>query len=126
MSCVVKSSGSAKQCAIYVTYSTATGEPVLGVPVTIATTNGEGMFMDVDGPLLLKNTSGKVLQYSGNLPGVAVQDVATYVVTRHSDEQVVRGGDTGWLARTDHFRIVHRDALSDLYASVLPKRGTPI
>ncbi len=56
-----------------------TGDPVLGVPVTIATMNGEGMFMDADGPLLLKNVSGKVVQYRGNLPGVAAQDVATYV-----------------------------------------------
>jgi hypothetical protein len=78
-SCVVKTSGNAKQCAIYETYTTATGDPVLGVPVTIATMNGEGMFMDVDGPLLLKNTSGKVVQYSGILPGVSAQDVATYV-----------------------------------------------
>jgi hypothetical protein len=52
---------------------------VLGVPVTIATMNGEGMFIDVDGPLLLKNAPGKVVQYSGNLPGLAAQDVATYV-----------------------------------------------
>jgi hypothetical protein len=78
-SCVVKTSGNAKQCAIYVTYTTATGTPVLGVPVTIATMNGEGMFMDVDGPLLLKNVAGKVVQYSGNLPGIAAADVATYV-----------------------------------------------
>jgi hypothetical protein len=78
-SCVVRTSGNAKQCAIYVTYTTATGTPVLGVPVTIATMNGEGMFMDVDGPLLLKNVSGKVVQYSGNLPGVTAQDVATYI-----------------------------------------------
>jgi hypothetical protein len=79
-SCVVKISGNAKQCAIYVTYTTAAGDPVLGVPVTIATMNGEGMFMDVDGPLLLKNTSsGKVVQYSGILPGVSAQDVATYI-----------------------------------------------
>jgi len=79
-SCVVKTSGNAKQCAIYVTYTTAAGDPVLGVPVTIATMNGEGMFMDVDGPLLLKNTSsGKVVQYSGILPGVSAQDVATYI-----------------------------------------------
>jgi hypothetical protein len=78
-SCVVKTSGNAKQCAIYVTYTTAAGDPVLGVPVTIATMNGEGTFMDVDGPLLLKNTSGKVVQYSGILPGVSAQDVATYV-----------------------------------------------
>jgi hypothetical protein len=78
-SCAVKTSGNAKQCAIYVTYTTATGDPVLGVPVTIATMNGEGMFMDVDGPLLLKNVSGKVVQYSGNLPGVTAQDVATYI-----------------------------------------------
>jgi hypothetical protein len=35
--------------------------------------------MDVDGPLLLKNTSGKVVQYSGILPGVSAQDVATYI-----------------------------------------------
>jgi hypothetical protein len=41
--------------------------------------NGEGMFMDVDGPLLLKNAPGKVVQYSGVLPGVAAADVATYV-----------------------------------------------
>jgi hypothetical protein len=78
-SCVVKTSGNAKQCAIYVTYTTATGTPVLGVPVTIATMNGEGMFMDFNGPLLLKNAPGKVVQYSGILPGVAAQDVATYV-----------------------------------------------
>jgi hypothetical protein len=78
-SCVVKTSGNAKQCAIYVTYTNATGTPVLGVPVTIATMNGEGMFIDVDGPLLLKNASGKVVQYSGVLPGIAAQDVATYI-----------------------------------------------
>jgi hypothetical protein len=78
-SCVVKISGNAKQCAIYVTYTTAAGDPVLGVPVKTATMNGEGMFMDVDGPLLLKNVSGKVVQYSGILPGIAAQDVATYV-----------------------------------------------
>jgi hypothetical protein len=78
-SCVVKSSGNAKQCAIYVRYSTATGAPVLGVPVTIATMNAEGMFTDVDGPLLLRNVSGKVVQYSGILPGLAAQDVATYI-----------------------------------------------
>jgi len=78
-SCVVKTSGNAKQCAIYVTYTTATGTPVLGVPVTIATMNGEGIFMDVDGPLLLKNAPGKVVQYSGILPGLSDEDVATYV-----------------------------------------------
>jgi hypothetical protein len=56
-----------------------TGTPVLGVPVTIATMNAEGMFMDVNGPLLLKSAPGKVVQFSGNLPGVAAQDVATYI-----------------------------------------------
>jgi len=78
-SCVVKTSGNVKQCAIYVTYTTAAGVPVLGVPVTIATMNSEGMFTDVTGPLLLKTAPGKVVQYSGILPGIAAQDVATYI-----------------------------------------------
>jgi hypothetical protein len=38
--CVVTQSSNAKVCNIYVTYNTATGEPVIGIPVTIATMNG--------------------------------------------------------------------------------------
>ncbi len=41
--------------------------------------NGEGSFVDDNGPLLIKETPGKLLQYSGILPGISVQDVATYV-----------------------------------------------
>lgn len=78
-SCVVTPSSNAKQCALYVTYTAPTGDPVLGVPVTIRTMNAEGMFMDVDGPLLLQEGPGKVVQYSGILPNTTAQDVATYV-----------------------------------------------
>jgi hypothetical protein len=41
--------------------------------------NGEGGFFDVDGPLLLKNVAGKVVQYSGTLPNTQAEDVATYI-----------------------------------------------
>jgi len=78
-SCVVTQSSNAKQCAIYVTYTTPTGDPVIGIPVTIRTMNAEGMFMDVDGPLLIKEGPGKVVQYSGFLPNTLTADVATYV-----------------------------------------------
>lgn len=78
-SCIVTSSSNAKQCDIYVTYTTATGVKVLGVPVTIATMNGEGSFTDANGPLLIKESPGKIFQYSDILPGLAAQDVATYV-----------------------------------------------
>jgi hypothetical protein len=78
-SCVVTQSSNAKQCDIYVTYTTAAGDKVLGIPVTIATMNGEGGFFDVNGPLLLKNVAGKVVQYSGILPNTKAADVATYI-----------------------------------------------
>jgi hypothetical protein len=41
--------------------------------------NGEGGFFDVNGPLLLKNVAGKVVQYSGILPNTDAADVATYI-----------------------------------------------
>jgi hypothetical protein len=77
--CIVTQSSNAKQCAIYVTYASATGDKVLGVPVTIATMNGEGMFTDVDGPLLLQKVPGKVVQYSGILPNADAANVAIYI-----------------------------------------------
>jgi hypothetical protein len=78
-SCVVTQSSNAKQCAIYVTYTTPTGDPVLGIPVTIRTMNAEGSFVDVDGPLLIQEGPGKVVEYSGILPNTSAADVATYV-----------------------------------------------
>jgi hypothetical protein len=51
----------------------------MGIPVTIQTMNGEGGFFDVNGPLLLKNVAGKVVQYCGNLPDTEAEDVATYI-----------------------------------------------
>jgi hypothetical protein len=53
-SCVVAQSSNARQCDIYVTFTTATGDPVIGIPVTIRTMNVEGSFVDVDGPLFIK------------------------------------------------------------------------
>ncbi len=41
--------------------------------------NGEGSFVDDNGPLLIKESPGKLFQYSGILPNISVQDVATYV-----------------------------------------------
>jgi hypothetical protein len=78
-SCVVTQSSNAKQCAIYVTYATAAGDAIIGIPVTIQTMNGEGGFFDVNGPLLLKNVAGKVVQCSGILPNTDAADVATYI-----------------------------------------------
>ena len=78
-SCVVTQSSNAKQCDIYVTYTTPTGDPVIGLPVTIRTMNAEGSFVDVDGPLLIQEGQGKVVQYSGILPNISAADVATYV-----------------------------------------------
>jgi hypothetical protein len=78
-SCVVTQSSNAKQCDIYVTYTTATGEPVIGIPVTIRTMNGDGIFTDYNGPLFVKEGPGKIVQYSGVLPGTQAEDVATYV-----------------------------------------------
>jgi hypothetical protein len=78
-SCVVTVESNAKECVMYVSYTTETGEPVLGIPVRIATMNGEGSFVDDSGPLLIKEGPGKVFQYSGILPNLSVQDVATYV-----------------------------------------------
>jgi hypothetical protein len=37
------------------------------------------------GPLFVKNTFGMVMQYSGNLLGIAAQDVATLRRTRRAD-----------------------------------------
>jgi hypothetical protein len=78
-SCVVTQSSNVKQCVMYVTYATPAGDPVIGIPVRIATMNGEGSFIDDNGPLLIKETPGKLFQYSGILPNTSVQDVATYV-----------------------------------------------
>jgi hypothetical protein len=78
-SCVVTKATNQKQCDIQVTYRSATGAKVLGIPVMIVTMNGEGAFTDVNGPLLLENVSGKVVQYSGNLPNTDAAAVATYV-----------------------------------------------
>src|SRR5262249_39849391 len=64
-SCVVTQSSNVNQCVMYVTYTTRTGDPVIGVPVTIRTMNAEGSFVDVDGPLFIKEGPGKVVQYSG-------------------------------------------------------------
>jgi hypothetical protein len=77
--CVVTQSSNAKQCDIYVTYTTPKGDPVIGLPVTIRTMNAEGSFVDFDGPLFIKEGPGKVGQYSGILPDIAAVDVATYV-----------------------------------------------
>jgi hypothetical protein len=78
-SCVVTQSSNVKQCAIYVTYTMASGTPVIGIPVTIATMNAEGMFADYNGPLFIKEGPGTVVQYSGILPGTQAEDVATYI-----------------------------------------------
>jgi hypothetical protein len=78
-SCVVTQSSNAKQCNIYITYTTPTGDLVIGLPVTIRTMNAEGSFVDVDGPLLIQEAPGKVVQYSGILPNTSAVDVATYV-----------------------------------------------
>jgi len=78
-SCMVTQSANAKQCAIYVTYTTPGGDPVLGIPVTIRTMNAEGSFVDIDGPLFIQEGPGKAVQYSGILPGVSAVDVATWV-----------------------------------------------
>jgi hypothetical protein len=66
-------------CVMYVTYTTAEGDPVLGIPVRIATMNGEGSFTDYVGPLFIQESAGKFFQYSGILPNTAAQDVATYL-----------------------------------------------
>jgi hypothetical protein len=80
-SCVVTSSTNQKTCNMSVMYTDPAGKPVIGVPVTIATMNGEGSFTSVTGPLLIKIAPGKVIQYSGNLPGSAAQDVAAFIVS---------------------------------------------
>jgi hypothetical protein len=76
---VVTQSSNAKVCDIYVTYTTAMGDKVLGVPVTIATMNGEGTFTDYNGPLFIKEGAGKLVQYSGILPNTDAADVATFI-----------------------------------------------
>jgi hypothetical protein len=78
-SCVVTQSSNAKQCNIYITYTTPTGDPVLGIPVTIRTMNAEGSFVNFDGPLFIKEGPGKLVQYSGLLPNTYAVDVATYI-----------------------------------------------
>ena len=80
-SCVVTSSTNQKTCNMSVTYTDPAGKPIIGVPVTIATMNGEGSFTSVTGPLLVKSSPGKVIQYSGYLPGSAAQDVASFIVS---------------------------------------------
>src|SRR5262249_44506234 len=78
-SCVVTQSSNAKQCDIYIAYTTPTGDQVMGVPVTLRTMNAEGSFVDFDGPLFIKEGPGKLVQYSGILPNTSAVDVATYV-----------------------------------------------
>jgi hypothetical protein len=68
-----------KRCNMAVSYTNATGNAVIGIPVRIATMNGEGTFTDVDGPLLIKNVPGQVFQCSGILPGNPAQDVASFI-----------------------------------------------
>jgi hypothetical protein len=77
-SCVVTKATNQKQCDIQVTYRSATGALVVGVPVKIATMNGEGAFTNVDGPLLISNKPGVVVQSSGTLAN-NLADVATYL-----------------------------------------------
>jgi hypothetical protein len=48
-SCVVTKATNQKQCDMAVTYTSATGVPVVGIPVTIGTLDGEGAFTNVDG-----------------------------------------------------------------------------
>jgi hypothetical protein len=76
-SCVVTRATNQKQCDIQVTYRSAAGALVVGVPVKIATMNGEGAFTNVDGPLLISNKPGVVVQ-SGTLAN-NLADVATYL-----------------------------------------------
>jgi hypothetical protein len=78
-SCVVTTATHQKQCDMAVTYTTATGEPVIGIPVMIRTMNAEGSFVDVDGPLLIQKGPGKVVQYSGILQNNPAQDVASFI-----------------------------------------------
>lgn len=77
--CVVNTAMHQKRCNMAVTYTTVTGDAVIGIPVRIATMNGEGTFTDVDGPLLIKNVPGQVFQYSGLLPNNPAQDVASFI-----------------------------------------------
>ena len=41
--------------------------------------NAEGSFVEVDGPLLIQEGPGKVVQYSGFLPNTSSVDVVTYL-----------------------------------------------
>src|SRR5215475_4664414 len=78
-SCIVVTSLNQKTCDMFVRYKTALGNPVLGVPVTLATLDGEGAFINVTGPLLISNGPGKVVQYSGILPGTDATNAASLV-----------------------------------------------
>jgi hypothetical protein len=68
-----------KTCNMLVTYTNAAGQPIIGIPVTLATMNAEGSFTSVSGPLLIKNAPGKVVQYSGRLSSSQAQDVASFI-----------------------------------------------
>jgi hypothetical protein len=80
-SCVVTTSTNQKMCNMSLTYTNAAGQPVIGIPVTLATMNAEGSFTSVTGPLLIKNSPGKVIQYSGYLPDNSAQDIAAFIVS---------------------------------------------
>jgi hypothetical protein len=79
-SCVVTSSTNQKTCNMSVTYTNPAGQPIIGVPVTIATRNAEDSFTSVTGPLLIDNKPGKVVQYSGRLGSNPAVDVASFIV----------------------------------------------
>jgi hypothetical protein len=79
-SCVVSKATNQKQCEISVTYTSPNGVPVVGIPVTIATMDGEGTFANVDGPQLMGNRPGRVDLRSANL-GNGHQADATFVIS---------------------------------------------
>jgi hypothetical protein len=86
-SCVVKTSGNAKQCAIYVTYTNATGTPVLGVPVTIATMNGEGMLYCRDEVLRERRLGVVFLEAAEYADACAYMDTREFAGTRFTSDE---------------------------------------
>jgi hypothetical protein len=62
-----------------VTYTSPTGVPVVGQPVTIATLDAEGTFIDVDGSRLVSKRQGGVVLTSANL-GNNQEAVASFVI----------------------------------------------
>ena len=119
-SCIVATSTNQKRCDMFVTYKTSLGNPVIGIPVTLATLNGKGTFINVIGPLLISNGPGKVVQYSGILPGTAATNAATLIESADATS-------TLFIALTpDGLRAQDTFASSTTIVSVFPPAGDGI